>query len=153
MSSQTVQTATTSTSLIFRIQQNDQDAWSRLEFLYRKLIFYWCEKQKVPANDWEDISQAVFQIVHRYIGDFVRIKDKACFRPWLWSITITRIAEFRKGNKNFPSLLADTDIDLVKKSWVMPPPLPGTKMEDEAEKQIAFNQALEMLRASIGTQT
>lgn len=95
----------------------------------------------------------MFQIVHRYIGDFVRIKDKACFRPWLWSITITIIAEFRKGNKNFPSLLADPDIDLVKKSWVIPPPLPGTKMEDEAEKQIAFNQALEMLRASIETQT
>ena len=147
------QPISTSTSLIFRIQQNDPDAWAHIVFMYRKLVFYWCAKRNVPTNDWDDISQSVFQIVHHYIGEFVRMEGKASFRPWLRSITLTRISEYRKGLKNVPTLLSDTSIDLIRQSFVMPPPLPGEEEEEENEKQIAFNQALELLKSSIEPQT
>lgn len=147
------QPVATSTSLIFRLQQNDQDAWARLEFLYRRLVFYWCEKRNVPTNDWDDICQSVFQIVHRYIGEFVRMEGKASFRPWLRSITMTRISEYRKGLKGVPALLADTSIDLVRKSFVIPPPLPGEEKEEEKEKQMTFNRVLEIQKSTVEPQT
>lgn len=151
MESQRKKTATTSTSLIVRIQQDDQDAWRRLEFLYHRLIFYWCKQQKIPRNDWNDICQNVFQTVHLYIGDFVKHKGKASFRPWLRTVTLSRISDYRKGLKDVPALLSDTSIELIRESLTFLPDDPD--FNDEAEKETIISQALELVKSEIAPQT
>ncbi len=151
MESQRKKTVTTSTSLIVRIQHDDQAAWARLEFLYHRLVFYWCKKQKVPRNDWEDITQAVFQTVHHYIGDFIKHDGKASFRPWLRAITLTRILDFRKGLKNVPVLLSDTATDLIKQSLTCFPDDPT--IDDEAEKETLIGQAMEIVKSEVAPKT
>lgn len=143
----------TSTSLILRIQSNDQDAWTRLEYVYKPLILYWCNNESISENDQEDIVQTVFQTVYRYVGDFIKYRDKASFRPWLRKITISRIADFRRNLEGVPTPLSETSLELIKQMLVSESPDPADEKEEETERQITIKRVFDLVKKEVERKT
>lgn len=153
MPPQPPQIPSTSSSLVFRIKNGDQAAWVRVESLYHPLLRYWCDLQKVSDNDVDDIVQDVFRTVHRYVTDFIKHKDKICFRPWLRKITQSRIVDFRERNKDNPIPLSETSLELVRFAFVSKSPDPKEEVEEETEKQILYRQVLELIKSEVNDNT
>jgi RNA polymerase sigma-70 factor (ECF subfamily) len=83
----------TSSSLLDRVQAQDQDAWQRLVNLYSPLVLYWCRRAGVPRDDRADVFQEVFRSLWRHIKGFQRERTGS-FRAWLRSIVQTRVADY-----------------------------------------------------------
>ncbi|MGB7328606.1 MAG: sigma-70 family RNA polymerase sigma factor, partial [Rubripirellula sp.] len=86
--SQTSVNRLTSPSLLFRIQQHDQDAWRQLTQLYGPLVFHWCKRLGLHGEDAADLFQDVFLSVSQSIGKFKpdtsQTRSLGSFRGWLW---------------------------------------------------------------------
>ena len=84
--------SSTSSSLLQRVRENDQDGWRRLVKLYSPLVLYWCRRANVPRDDRADVFQEVFRAVARHIGDFQRERSGS-FRAWLRSVVRSKAAD------------------------------------------------------------
>ena len=59
-------------SLLLRLKAQDAEAWKRLVRLYGPVVYGWCRRAGLRAEDAEDVGQEVFQAVARNIGSFRR---------------------------------------------------------------------------------
>lgn len=87
----------TSLSLLERVRAADPQAWQRLVHLYSPLIFSWCRRTGLGADDAADVMQDVWHAVSGAIGRFRRSADSGTFRGWLWTITRNKLRDhFRR---------------------------------------------------------
>jgi RNA polymerase sigma-70 factor (ECF subfamily) len=84
----------TSLSLVRRLKKRDQQAWSRLVRIYGPLVYRWCRRAGVPAQDAADVAQEVFQAVATGIDGFQRERDGDFFRGWLYGITRHKVNDY-----------------------------------------------------------
>ncbi|MHC4179643.1 MAG: RNA polymerase sigma factor [Planctomycetota bacterium] len=83
--------------LIQRVKVNDQEAWQRLLDLYAPLIYSWCRRSGMQAEDAADVLQEVFRAVSRGISDFRHDRPGDTFRGWLRTIARNKIRDhFRR---------------------------------------------------------
>jgi len=87
----------TSHSLLKRLKTRDSAAWSRMVRIYGPLVYRWCRRAGVEAQDVEDVSQNVFQAVAHGIAGFQRDRPGDSFRGWLYGITRNKVNDhFRR---------------------------------------------------------
>lgn len=92
-SSESDQTGSTSSSLLMRVRNADEDAWKRLVQLYGPLVYTWCRNAHLQSDDLADVFQDVFAAVHRGIGEFRADRPGDTFRGWLRTITYTKLMD------------------------------------------------------------
>jgi len=81
--------AETSATLLERLNdRSDSVAWSRLVDLYSPLINAWLRRHGVSAEDAEDLTQEVLEVVVREVSRFRHNGRVGAFRTWLRTITI-----------------------------------------------------------------
>lgn len=85
--------SSTSLSLIQRVREGDDVAWSELARLYGPLVYAWCRTRSLDANDSADILQAVLLSVHRSIHQFRLGEKSTSFRGWLFGLTRNKIGD------------------------------------------------------------
>lgn len=100
--------SSTSVSLLQRVQQDDSMAWQRLVELYGPLVYSWCRRAELSADDAADVVQEVFCTVARKIGEFRRDRPDGTFRGWLHSITRSRITDHHRRSTRQPNVLGGT---------------------------------------------
>jgi RNA polymerase sigma-70 factor (ECF subfamily) len=83
----------TSLSLLERARANEPAAWRRLVELYSPLVFHWCRKGGLSAEDAADVMQDVFHALAGGLGRFQRRGDGDSFRGWLWGVTRFKLAD------------------------------------------------------------
>ncbi|HID77484.1 MAG TPA: sigma-70 family RNA polymerase sigma factor [Planctomycetaceae bacterium] len=88
-----------STSILEGVKRNDDVAWRRLTSLWTAAVYNWCRKEGLQPTDANDAVQTVFIRVHGAIGRFRR----GCFRAWIWRITASVIADFRRAQAKLPA--------------------------------------------------
>ncbi len=88
----------TSSSLLERVNANDDQAWQRLIALYGPVVYSWCLHAHLKPEDAADVGQDVFLAVSRKIAHFRRDRPGDSFRGWLWTITNHKICDFKKKN-------------------------------------------------------
>lgn len=87
----------TSTGLLAQVKARDPAAWTRLVELYGPLIYGWCRRSGIVAEDARDVVQEVLGSVATSIDDFRGPGPRGQFRAWLRTITRHRIADhFRR---------------------------------------------------------
>lgn len=87
----------TSTGLLARVKVRDPVAWTRLVELYGPLIYGWCRRAGIEAEDARDVVQEVLGSVVSDIDDFRGHGRPGQFRAWLRTITRRRLADhFRR---------------------------------------------------------
>lgn len=115
----------TSISLIRRVRERDQVAWCRFIEVYGPLVYRWCRRRGIGADDAADLTQNVFgavaQGVHRYKLD----SERANFRGWLYGITAHKITDHIRRLSDKREVLAGDLLD----SLVHPHPTTDTEIE------------------------
>jgi RNA polymerase sigma-70 factor (ECF subfamily) len=89
----------TSSSLLERVKARDPEAWRRLIALYTPLIYGWCRRCGLQAEDAADIGQEVFAVVAGNPDGFRREGPNASFRGWLWTVTRNKVRDFFRRQK------------------------------------------------------
>src|SRR5438128_2738587 len=91
-----------SSSLLARVQAQEQAAWNRLVHLYSPLVFRWGRRAGLQEADALDVGQEVFQAVWRTVHKFHRDRPGATFRGWLRTITGSKVADFYRRRQHQP---------------------------------------------------
>src|SRR6516162_3510723 len=92
----------TSASLLERLRISpDEEAWQRLDDIYRPLIQRWLRRDPTLGEEAEDIVQDVMGVLVRELPGFQRQRTGS-FRRWLRTITAHRLAAFYRSRKNRP---------------------------------------------------
>ena len=143
----------TSPTLLAKIQDRDQEAWSRFVRLYGELVYQWCRNAGLQPDDAADVSQEVFQIISAKIDRFdAGRKSSGAFRSWLWGITRLEILDHARAGVRQPVGAGGTDANIVI-----------GKLEDETgepdsvngvtAKQLLLKNALEILEPQFDSTT
>ena len=91
----------TSASLLERLgDRGDQDAWRRLVDLYTPLINAWLRRHGVSAEDAEDLTQEVLEVVVREVSRFRHNGRVGAFRTWLRTITINCLRQSWRSRRS-----------------------------------------------------
>lgn len=86
----------TSSAWLERLQARDSDAWAKLVQLYGPLVYSWCRRCGLPAQETPDVAQDVFQAVAANVSRFQR-HGPGSFRRWLKTVTQNKVHDhFRR---------------------------------------------------------
>ncbi|MEM8914144.1 MAG: RNA polymerase sigma factor, partial [Planctomycetota bacterium] len=92
--------SSTSVTLLRRVLDGEETAWSELVHLYGGLVYAWCRSKGVRENDSADILQQVFQVVSQEMTTFRFEDPKTSFRGWLFGIARHKIVDhFRQQQR------------------------------------------------------
>lgn len=103
----------TSPSLLLRIRDHDdREAWQYFCDIYGPLIYGYCRKRNLDANDSADVAQEVLIRVASGIREFKYDRSKGRFRDWLSRIVHNEISRwFTKRIRNNTKSLNNNDQD------------------------------------------
>lgn len=121
----------TSVSLLARAQRHEPQAWERLTALYGPLVYGWCRRAGVSADDAADVCQEVFRAVSRDIGSFQH-DGRSGFRAWLRTITRHRVSDHFSAPNRGPRGIGGTEPQLAMNSV---PDLSGFEADDEQPRE------------------
>lgn len=99
----------TSFSLIARVKTRDSEAWKQLVEIYAPLVYFWCRKSGVSAEDARDVVQEVFSAMWKSIDGFGLEQKSGSFRGWLATITQSKIADHWRKQARNPRAIGGTD--------------------------------------------
>lgn len=100
----------TSTDLLNRVIEGDQQAWTEFVELYSALIYSRCRASSLSPHDSADVTQEVFRRIYRTIPNFRRDEPGQGFRRWLRTIASNVIVDhFREKNRH-PEAFGGTTI-------------------------------------------
>lgn len=86
----------TSVGLLERVRRQDAKAWEQCVDLYGPMIYGWCRRSGLSAEDSADISQEVFRSIWRGLDSFQKQKPEDSFRAWLRAVTLNQIRDFAR---------------------------------------------------------
>ena len=139
----------TSSSLLYRVRQHDQQAWERLVQIYSPLVFHWCRNESgLSADDAADVMQEVFRSVSTSIASF-RKKGSGTFRGWLRTITTNKIRDLIRKMRGHTNAIGGSGWQNHLKE------LPESKLEETqaAEDGMVMRRAMELLDGSFQEQS
>jgi RNA polymerase sigma-70 factor (ECF subfamily) len=86
-----------SSTLLDQLRSRRPEAWQRLVRLYSPLVYRWCRRSGVTAEDAADVLQEVLAAVVRGLPDFRRDRPQDSFTAWLAAITRNKVRDhFRR---------------------------------------------------------
>jgi RNA polymerase sigma-70 factor (ECF subfamily) len=141
---------TLTSSLLVRLNAQEQEAWRRIVHLYYPVVCGWCKRSGLK-DDAADVAQEVFLAVASGVGRFRREGGKNSFRGWLWGITRFRLKAYRRRQKEVPAV---GGTDAWQRIEQMPEELPEEPPEDrETSRSRTLRRALEQLRQGVQEHT
>jgi RNA polymerase sigma-70 factor (ECF subfamily) len=82
-----------SSTLLVQLQANRPEAWQRLVQLYSPMIYRWCRRSGVMADDAADVLQEVLLAVTRHVSEFRRDGPHDSFTAWLATLTRSKVCD------------------------------------------------------------
>src|SRR6266540_1808747 len=79
--------------MLERAQGRDDAAWRRLVELYGRLVYFWCRRSGLQAQDAADVSQNVFRSVATNLQHYRQKGGPDAFRGWLRIITRNKLRD------------------------------------------------------------
>jgi len=144
---------TTSTGLLDRAKAQDPEAWQRLTKLYSPLVYAWCRRSGVRAEDAADVLQDVFRAVHRGLAGFRHERPGDTFRGWLWTITRNKIRDHYRSRGDQPDAVGGTDAQRRMLEIPEDEPVSEEPSGSGGKSSGLFGGALELIRAEFEDRT
>lgn len=130
------QTWSTSSDLLSQVRRRDQDAWRRFVLLYAPLIYGWCRRVGIAADDAGDVSQDVFARVFAAIDQFRHDRPSDTLRGWLRVIWRNRINDFFNRRNESPAAVGGSDARAIMNQIVA----------DDDDSTITLDEKHELVR-------
>jgi RNA polymerase sigma-70 factor (ECF subfamily) len=142
----------TSLSLLERVKIRDRGAWQRLVDVYAPLIYRWCRRTGVEADEAPDLLQEVFLAVATHSEDFRRDRPGDSFRGCLWTITRNKIHDHVRRQKHQPKARGGSSAD--ERLCRIPDRLPSVPDADPHSDEAAPAQrVVELIRPEVEDRT
>jgi len=142
----------TSTSLLGRAKAGEDEAWGRLVELYAPLLYEWCRRSGLQADDAADVAQDVFTAVSRKIENFRRDRPGDSFRGWLWTIAHSKINDHFRRLKGHPTAQGGTDAQ-VRLAEIAEPSASFSATSSPGVGNTLERRAIELVRAGVEERT
>lgn len=140
----------TSSSLLCRARQHDEEAWRRIVRLYGPLVGSWLKQAGLQAADAAEVLQEVFLAVAQGIGRFRKDRPQDSFRGWLHGITRFKLADhFRRGGAEPPGLGGSEAAERLEQLAALPE---DSSANDRMRRQL-YLRALELVQAEFEPRT
>lgn len=88
-----------SSTLLEELRAGGSDAWQRLVRLYGPLIYRWCRRSGLTAEDAADVVQEVLAAVAVHLPGFRRDRPQDSFSGWLAAITRNKVRELYRRRR------------------------------------------------------
>lgn len=146
------ESTSTSRSLIQRVRVKDPEAWHRLIVLYSPLVWHWCRKMELPAQDAADIFQDVFQAVALHLQQFRLEQPGDTFRGWLRTITKNKVHDHYRNRRHEPQAAGGSE---AQAWWTRIPDVTNridTGDQSDEENEL-FRRALDIIKSDFEEST
>lgn len=139
----------TSLSLLQRLRDNEQEAWTRLVLLYTPLVRYWCGRWGARADAVDDLVQEVFQAAARSLASFRRDRPGDTFRGWLRGVSRNIYLMHIRHATRQPQASGGTD------AFVRLHEVPDGAADDDPPPEVnaLYRRALEIVRSEFEERT
>ena len=87
------QSSSVSSTLLDQLRAGRPEAWERFVRLYSPLVYRWCRRSGLAAEDAADVLQEVFSAVMLHLPDFRRDRPQDNFSGWLATITRNKVRD------------------------------------------------------------
>jgi RNA polymerase sigma-70 factor (ECF subfamily) len=104
ISHEKVDQVTNEQNLVRRAQRGDEDAFSALFQLYRRLVYSVCLSMTRDAAEAEDMTQEAFLKVFEKVGT---LRRDSAFSSWLYRVAVNTVLMKRRRHKSPPMLSLD----------------------------------------------
>jgi RNA polymerase sigma-70 factor (ECF subfamily) len=143
----------TSLTLLERVKKWDPGAWQRLVDVYAPLVYRWCRRTGVKADDTPDVLQEVFCAVATHIETFHRDRSGDSFRGWLWTVTRHKICDHARRRNRQPKALGGSSANA--RLCQIPNRLPSVPEEDPIcpDDAILARRVVELIRPEVENRT
>ena len=82
-----------SSTLLDQLRSGRPEAWKRFVRLYSPVIYRWCRRSGLAAEDAADVFQEVLLAVMLHLADFRRDTQRDSFTAWLATITRNKVRD------------------------------------------------------------
>lgn len=110
-----IESLSTSTQLLSKAREWDQDAWQQIVRRYGPLVYRWSQRWSLQPADREDLFQEIFRSVAVGLPNFSREQPGTSFRSWLWTLTRNRAADLLRRHKPVGELPDESGIVDVRR--------------------------------------
>jgi RNA polymerase sigma-70 factor (ECF subfamily) len=121
-----------SSTLLESVKARRPEAWRRLVDLYGQVVYRWCRKSGLKAEDAADVVQEVFSAVAMHVADFHRQQARDSFTAWLSTITRNKIRDHFRHITGRPQAPGGTTAQQIMQEI----PQPGPAVESEGDSPI-----------------
>lgn len=143
----------TSPSLLDRVKIRAPGAWERFVDVYAPLVYRWCRRAGVRADDAPDVLQEVFLAVATHIEQFHSDQPGDTFRGWLWTITRHKTQDYLRGEKHQAKARGGSSAE--ERLYRSPDRLPSSAEADwsSAEEAALAQRVVELIRPEVEDRT
>jgi RNA polymerase sigma-70 factor (ECF subfamily) len=141
-----------SSSLLLRVQAQEQAAWERLVHLYTPLVYGWCRRASLQEADALDVGQNVFETVWRKIGMFHRSQPGDTFRGWLRTIARHKIIDLLRRGSGDREVVGGSAAETLDQRQAGPLPEPDAA-QDSSEAGLLCRRAMALIQAEFEEKT
>lgn len=134
----------TSPTLLERARSADQEAWSRLVFLYEPLVRRWCARWGHFGPDTDDLAQEILIGMAAGLAGFRRDRPGDSFRGWLYGIARNKHTDFLRRRGRGPVAQGGTEAGL-QLGQILDPDA-GTTDDPMEEMSQLYQRALSLIR-------
>lgn len=143
-----------STTLLEQVRAHEPEAWERLVRLYSPLIYHWCRRSGISAEDAADLLQDVFTAVMLHLNDFRRQGPADSFTGWLATITRNKIRDHYRVRQRRAQARGGTTahMAMAEQPQVEPPTEPAVTA-DAGSAALLARRALELIESDFEQRT
>lgn len=143
-----------SSTLLDQLRLHRPDAWERFIRLYSPLIYKWCRRSGLTAENAADVLQEVLSAVLLYLPNFRRDRSQDSFSGWLATITRNKVRDhYRRQHGKAEARGGSTAQRHMAQIPQPPEPAEDCIQSDDESAACLSWQALEMIRLEFETHT
>ena len=143
-----------SSTLLDQLRAGQPEAWERFVRLYSPVIYRWCRRSGLSADDAADVFQEVLSEVLLHLSDFRRDRPQDSFSGWLAAITRNKVRDLYRRRQGRAE--AQGGSTAQRQMAEIPQPLEPSEefIQPDAESAAWLSrQALDLIRAEFETRT
>jgi len=144
-----MQAAATSHSLIARVREDDERAWSEFVAIYYPMVYRWCRQSGLNPDDSSDISQNVFRALVDGLNSYRHTAASRSFRRWLRGVTRHKLQDFWRVGRT--CIVNQNNIDPAE--VISDESQLAGEDEEESDLTLAVRRSLEFIRDDVEPQT
>ena len=143
-----------SSTLLDQLRARRPEAWERFVRLYSPVIYRWCRRSGLIAEDAADVFQEVLAAVMLHLSDFHRDKPEDSFSGWLAAITRNKVRDYYRRRHGRAEARGGSTAQRQMAEIPQPPEPSEEFIRPDAESDACVSRrALEMIRLEFETRT